>query len=89
MNPVKDNYGDPPLFEAASQNNYLAVELILKYSKTVVNPFSSGNTDILKWKNSREETPLYIAVKRGFIEIVDLLMTSGSSSVEEGVYKYL
>ena len=62
-------------------NNYAAVELIIRYSKTVRNPFSS-NEDILKWKSKGEETALYIAVKCGYIDIVDLLMSKGACPVE-------
>ena len=77
----QDLTGDPPLFEAARMNNYSAVELIIRYSKTVPNPFSSNN-DILKWKSKCDETALYIAVKEGYIDIVDLLMSKGACAVE-------
>lgn len=68
--------------EAARSNNYLAVELICKYSKTVNNPFTSDTTNILNWKNVRNETPLFIAVEEGHLEIVDLLMSNGASATE-------
>ena len=69
------------MFEAARKNNYNAVDLIVRYSKTVSNPFNE-EMDILRWKNNRDETPLFIAVERNFIEIVDLLIQSGATSTE-------
>ena len=82
----KDNDGDPPLFIAARMNNYLAVDLMIRYSQTVPNPFSDdtrSGQNILNWKNKREETPLYIAVHCGYLEIVDLLMCRGACPVEK------
>ena len=78
----KDHHGDPSLFEAARMNCLLAVDLIIKYSKSLPNPYIAEQTDVLKWKNFRDETPLYVAVERGFIQIVNLLMTNGASAVE-------
>ena len=60
----------------------MAVDLIIKYSKILPNPYADEQTDILKWMNFRDETPLFVAVERGFIEIVDLLMVNGASPVE-------
>lgn len=60
---AKNNYGDPPLFEAVRIGTLSCCRMILEEAKKHQNPFDKKCRNILSWKNNREETPLLGAVE--------------------------
>ena len=60
---AKNNYGDPPLFEAVRTGTLNCCRIILEEAKSYQNPFDKKCRNILSWKNNREETPLLGAVE--------------------------
>ena len=54
------------------------VEVLLKYDCSP----SSGEKSLLEIKNSRDETPLYVAVELKHLDIVQILISAGSNPVE-------
>lgn len=70
--------GEPPLCYAVRYQRPLIVETLLQHD------FEKRKTpeSILRYKNTRDETPLFIAVEKQNLELVDVLIRAGSSPVE-------
>ena len=70
--------GEPPLCVAVRYNRPLICETLLQLD------YENRKTpeSILRSKNRRDETPLFIAVENSNIEIVELLIRNGSNPVE-------
>ena len=75
---IRNKFGEPALIYAVRNKRELMVELLLKYD----NSKSSGEKSLLQLKNSRDETPLYVAVELKHLDIVQILISAGSNPVE-------
>ena len=74
---VQDTAGETVLNSAIRKNKKTLVAIILDYSKTVPNTFSTSGETILEWKNKNSETPLFSAVESKNLAMVDLLIAHG------------
>ena len=75
---IQNKWGEPALVYAVRNKREAMVEVLLKYDCSP----SSGEKSLLQIKNSRDETPLYVAVELKYLDIVQMLISAGSNPVE-------
>ena len=63
---IQNKWGEPALVYAVRNKREAMVEVLLKYDCSP----SSGEKSLLQIKNSRDETPLYVAVELKHLDIV-------------------
>ena len=78
---AKNNYGDPPLFEAVRTGTLNCCRIILEEAKNHRNPFDKKCRNILSWKNNREETPLLGAVEIENLGVIAKISLSSKKSI--------
>ena len=75
---IRNKWGEPAMVYAVRNKREAMVEVLLKYDCSP----SSGEKSLLEIKNSRDETPLYVAVELKHLDIVQILISAGSNPVE-------